>query len=347
MASILYAGTDEGVVTLKSADGHRYKIEHRGLETWAVPEVAVSPSAPNRVFAGTRGDGVWLSEDFGATWKKPSYGKRGPGKVRCLTIDPLDPDTLYAGTEPIDVFVSRDGAKSWERLDSIWNIPFVATVTYPVAVVEPHVRDIVVDAKNTKIMYAALQVGYMLKTADGGKSWELLNRNLDCDVHTIAMHPEDGNRIYVATGGHDCRAGRAPGRALYSSGDGGRNWSPMAAHFKEEYSVPLALHPKNPNIIFSALANGQPSQWRRRPSGAEGCLIQSTDGGKSWEKLNGEIAKANGSFVEALVFDPADSDRLYAAQRSGDLFGSENSGASWFKVDVKLPELSDMKAARA
>ena len=145
MASILYLGTDEGVVTLKSEDGRSWKLENHSLKDWEVPEVAVAPSAPNKVFAGTRGDGVWLSEDFGATWKKPCYGKRGPGKVRCLTIDPRDPDTLYAGTEPIDVFISRDSAKSWERLDSVWNIPWVRTVDYPVAVVEPHVRDITIE----------------------------------------------------------------------------------------------------------------------------------------------------------------------------------------------------------
>ena len=92
MASILYLATDEGVVTLKSEDGRYWKVEHHGLKDWQVPEVAVSPAAPNKVFAGTRGDGVWLSEDFGATWKKPSYGKRGPGKVRCLSFDPLDPE---------------------------------------------------------------------------------------------------------------------------------------------------------------------------------------------------------------------------------------------------------------
>jgi hypothetical protein len=69
MASILYVGTDEGVVTLKSEDGRNWKVEHHGLKNWQVPEVAVSPTSPNRVFAGTRGDGVWLSEDFGASWK--------------------------------------------------------------------------------------------------------------------------------------------------------------------------------------------------------------------------------------------------------------------------------------
>ena len=264
MASILYLGTDEGVVTLKSEDGRSWKVEHHGLKDWEVPEVAVSPSAPNKVFAGTRGDGVWLSEDFGATWSKPCYGKRGPGKVRCLTIDPRDPNTIYAGTEPIDVFISRDGAKSWKRLDSVWNIPSVSTITYPVATVEPHVRDITIDPKEPNTMYVALQVGYMIKTKDGGATWELLNRNLDCDVHTIVLHPEDSNKIFIATGGHDCRAGKAPGRALYYSSNGGESWAPMAAEFKEEYSVPLTIHPKRPDVIYSAVANGQPGQWRKR-----------------------------------------------------------------------------------
>ena len=52
MASILYVATDQGVVTLKSADGHNWKQEHHGLKDWQVPEVAVSPQAPNKVFAG-------------------------------------------------------------------------------------------------------------------------------------------------------------------------------------------------------------------------------------------------------------------------------------------------------
>ena len=347
MASILYMGTDEGVVTLKSEDGRSWKVENHGLKDWSVPEVAVSPSAPNRVFAGTRGDGVWFSEDFGAHWTKPCYGKPGPGKVRCLTIDPHDSNTLYAGTEPIDVFISRDAGKNWKRLDSVWNIPWVQTVVYPVAAVEPHVRDITIDPKDPKTMYVALQVGYMLKTTDGGASWELLNKELDADVHTIVLHPQETQKIYIATGGHDARKGVAKGRALYSSADGGKSWQPMAAEFREEYSIPLALHPKKPNVLYSAVANGQPGQWRSRPSGAEALVIQSTDGGKSWKKLDNELSKANHSFVESFAFDPVNPDRMYAAQQNGDLFASEDSGASWSKLPLKIASLSDMKAAHA
>jgi photosystem II stability/assembly factor-like uncharacterized protein len=187
----------------------------------------------------------------------------------------------------------------------------------------------------------------MLKTTDGGKSWELLNKNLDCDVHTIVLHPEDSNKIYIATGGHDSRAGKAPGRALYSSADGGKSWAPMAMEFQEEYSVPLTVHPTKHDVLYSAVAKGQPGQWRKRDTGAEAFLIQSTDAGKSWKKLDGAVSQANHSFVESFAFDPANANNMYAAQRNGDLFGSDDSGASWFKLNVNVPALSDMKATVA
>ena len=92
---------------------------------------------------------------------------------------------------------------------------------------------------------------------------------------------------------------------------------------------------------------GQPGQWRRRDSGAEAFVIQSTDAGKTWKKLQGAVSQANRSFVESFAFDPVNPDRMYAAQQNGDLFGSDDSGESWFKLNLKVPELSDMKAAHA
>lgn len=347
MATILYLGTDEGVVTLRSEDGRSWKVESESLTDWAIPKIAVSPARPNLVFAGTRGDGVWVSEDFGKSWKKPCYGKHGPGKVRCVTIDPDDPDTIYAGTEPIDVFVSRDRGKSWTCLDSIWKIPWVESIDYPVATVEPHVRDIRIDPKNPKTIYAALQVGFMLKSTDGGASWKLLNKGLDSDVHTIVIDPRNTNRVFIATGGHDYRKGVAPGRALYTSQDGGETWAPMADDFPQEYSVPLVMHPKNSNVLYSALANGQPGQWKKRPSGAESLLIRSKDGGKKWERLDGQLSDLSRNFAEAITIDDESPDRVYAALRSGDLYSSGDGGDHWSRLDAKVTSVSDMKCVRA
>jgi photosystem II stability/assembly factor-like uncharacterized protein len=346
MASTLYLSTAKGVFTVKG--NGNWKIEQQSLEDWDIQEVAVSPSNSDVVYAGTRGDGVWVSQDGGKNWKKPCYGKRGPGKVRCVTVDPNDPNTIYAGTEPIDIFVSRDGAKSWERLDSVWNIPSVAKVDYPVSTVEPHVRDITIDPKNSKTIYAALQVGYMLKSVDGGKTWKLLDKNVDADVHTIVIDPQNTNALYIATGGHDFRLGNAPGRALYTSSDGGESWSPTAMDFPFEYSVPLVMHPKNPAVLYSALANGQPGQWRKRQTGAESMLIKTKDGGKSWQKLDGNMSTAGKDFPEAIAVDPGDPDHIYAAMRGGEIYASENAGDQWQKLDLKVPTtVSDMKCVAA
>ena len=334
MESVLYIGTDQGVITARSHDQHSWTIAERGLKGWEIPEVAASPEQPNKVFAGTRGDGVWVSEDFGKSWKKPCYGKRGPGKVRSITIDPHDARRIYAGCEPIDVFMSEDEGKNWTRFDAIWDIPFIATVDYPVATVEPHVRDVVVDPKNPNILYAALQVGYIVKSTDQGKTWKLLDHNLDCDVHTIVIDPADTRRIVVTTGGHDFRKGRAPGRALYVSDDAGENWTPAAMNFSLEYSVPLTADPHDPKRLYSALANGQPGKWRRRETGAESTMIGSSDGGKSWARLGQGITTKD--YPEAIVVDGAIPGRVYAACRNGEFYTSDDAGDSWRSLELNL-----------
>lgn len=347
MESVLYIGTDRGVITARSKDGHAWQIVEHGLKNWEVPEVAVSPDAPNKVFAGTRGDGVVVSEDFGKKWKKPCYGKRGPGKVRSVTIDPNNPSRIYAGCEPIDVFVSEDEAKSWTRLDSIWDIPFVATIPYPVATVEPHVRDVAVDPSDSNVLYASLQVGYIVKSTDRGKTWTLLDNQLDCDVHTIVVDPTNPRRIIVSTGGHDCRKGLAPGRSLYVSEDAGATWTPVGMNFTQEYSVPMTADPRDPKKLYSALANGQPGQWKRRDSGAESMMIGSSDGGKNWTKLG--LGIATQEYPEAIVVDDVIAGRIYAGCRNGDFYVSDDSGQSWqsAKLDIDVDDLSSITLTHA
>jgi photosystem II stability/assembly factor-like uncharacterized protein len=336
MESFLYVGTDGGIVTLKSNDDHSWRIERGALEDWSVTDLAVICSEPNRIFAGTRGDGVWFSEDLGKSWKKPSYGKRGPGKVRCVELDPYDNNTVYAGTEPIDLFVSHDAARTWERLEGVWDDPWVATVGYPAARVEPHVRDIAVDPRNPKTIYIALQVGYMLKTTDGGKQWRLLNEDLDADVHTIAIDPGNSNRLFIATGGSDCRKGRVKGRALYKSDDAGKSWEPMAMEFSQEYSVPMAIHPKNPQILFSALASGNRSKWEKS-GGAASLMIRSNDGGKRWETVEKGLDEVKKNFAQVIIFDENNPDHLYAALKNGELYASDDGGDSWKSLGLKVP----------
>jgi photosystem II stability/assembly factor-like uncharacterized protein len=222
----------------------------------------------------------------------------------------------------------------------------VASVGYPVANVEPHVRHIVLDSAAPDTIYAALQVGFILKSADGGRSWKLLDRGLDEDVHAIAIDSVDPNRLFIATGGDNSRSGKVKGRALYMSEDAGESWSPTGMEFQQEYSAPLAMHPRDPKVLFSAVARGNPGQWRR-PTGAESAVIRTRDGGKHWERVDGGLAETSRGFADTIVFDEADPERLYLGLRSGELYASQDGGDSWARLDVKLSAVNDMRCVRA
>lgn len=344
MATLLYIGTDEGILTLKSSDG-AWEVANRALQDWSVSEVAVDPATPNVVFAGTRGDGVWRSDDAGQSWKKPSYGKRGPGKVQCLAFDPTDKRRLFAGGEPIDLFLTEDGGASWHCLDAIWDHPYISTITYPVPSVEPHVRDIAIDPTDARVMYIALQVGYILKTTDGGATWRLLDKNLDSDVHTIAINPEDTGRIMIATGGHDSRLGKSGGKALFRSADGGESWTPAAMDFYQEYSIPLVLHPAKPNVAYAALANGYGRLWKR-PTGAEGVMVRTQDGGQTWQQLAADLPDISQRMAVAMTIDQADPSNVFAALDDGSLLASSDGGDSWTALEVRTPPANDVKCVR-
>jgi photosystem II stability/assembly factor-like uncharacterized protein len=347
MQSILYIGTDEGVITAHSRDNASWHIAERGLRKWEVTELAVSEQSPNKVFAGTRGDGVWLSDDFGKSWVKPCYGRRGPGKVRSVTIDPHEPKRLYAGCEPIDIFVSEDEGKEWQRLDSVRGLPFIDALTFPLPTTEPHVRDVTIDPKNPDILYAALQLGYVIKSTDRGRSWTLLDKDLDCDVHVILVDPSSPQRLAVATGGHDSRQGQAPGRALYFSNDAGATWRPTAMNFTQNYAVPLIRDLHDPQRLYSALANGTAGRWRKRESGAEAVMIRSRDGGESWEEIGRGL---NGrEFPEAIVADAVTAGRVHAACRNGDFYTSDDAGDSLRPLDLglKIDDLSSLALTHA
>ena len=242
MGTVLYLGTRNGVLTV-AEDSGGWAIANHDLKGWEVTDVEPAPDNPRHVVAGTRGDGVWRSEDAGAHWFKPSYGRVAPGKVRCVTHDPLDPQTIYAGGEPISMWKSADGGASWTEIESVRNFPSIAGIGYPVPIVEPHVRDITVAPDDPNTIYAALQVGYMLKTTDGGATWRLLDNGLDEDVHAIIADPRDANRLYISSGGEGMRSGKAPGRSLYRSLDGGERLAAYRPGVPERVLRLLRLRP--------------------------------------------------------------------------------------------------------
>jgi photosystem II stability/assembly factor-like uncharacterized protein len=66
---------------------------------------------------------IFVTEDFGQTWKNISSNLPPVGSTRCLREDVENPDLLYSGTE-FSVFASLNRGQSWTRINN--NLPTVA-----------------------------------------------------------------------------------------------------------------------------------------------------------------------------------------------------------------------------
>ena len=124
-----------------SVDGGVWKTTDAGV-TWApifdgqpiasIGALAVAPSNPNVLYAGTgesdirsafsSGDGVYKSVDGGQTWK--NIGLRDTRQISRIVVDPQNPDIVYIGAlghaygpnSERGVFKSSDGGVTWTRV---------------------------------------------------------------------------------------------------------------------------------------------------------------------------------------------------------------------------------------
>jgi len=110
--NVLYVGSGEGLLRpdlsvgngiYRSSDGG-VSWSHRGLtDAQQIPELAVDPGDPNRVFAAVLGHpygpsserGIYRSLDGGASWERVLYRDENTGGS-AVAIDPAEPQTVYA-----------------------------------------------------------------------------------------------------------------------------------------------------------------------------------------------------------------------------------------------------------
>ena len=82
------------------------------------PEAAgrdVDPTNGATVYVGTLDDGVYKSEDGGATWTPRNEGLLNL-HVSAIVVSPTEPSNVYVGIDNGGAFLSTDGGATWDRL---------------------------------------------------------------------------------------------------------------------------------------------------------------------------------------------------------------------------------------
>ena len=131
-----------------------------------VRALLIHPQDPRIIYAGTH-LGPYRSDDRGEHWE----ALQAPWKdVWSLAFHPSDHNILYAGYEPCAIYRSEDGGAIWEKMDTERVVfPHITTYMPPLG---KRVIGIAADPSNPMEMYAAIEVGGLLASRDGGESWE-------------------------------------------------------------------------------------------------------------------------------------------------------------------------------
>jgi photosystem II stability/assembly factor-like uncharacterized protein len=188
---------------------------------WDSPIYVSSHVHTRLYFAANR---IYRSEDRGDSWKLispdlsrqidrnslPVMGKVwGPdavaknastefyGNIVAFAESPKDENLLYAGTDDGLIHVTHNGGASWSNIEHFPGVPD-----------NSYVSRLIASRYDTNVLYAAFDnhkssdfKPYVLKSSDGGKSWNSISANLPerGQVMAIAEDPVDRNLLFVGT----------------------------------------------------------------------------------------------------------------------------------------------------
>lgn len=264
-----YFGAAGGGVWKTTDAGNTWQPMSNGIDAASIGAIAVAPSQPDTIYAGTgqpetrydvaAGNGVYKSTDGGAHWQ--SVGLAATRHIGAILVDPSNADTLLVGalghlfgsSAERGVFRSTDGGKSWTKT------LFVDADT--------GVVDLAADPAQPNVVFAAAwqarhwpwlsyftpMIGKgsgVYKSTDGGASWtRLAGDGLPAGplgrIGLAATHVANATRVYATV-----VAGKGGG--LYRSDDAGAHWQKVNGdgELVNAYFSRLAVAPDKADTVY-------------------------------------------------------------------------------------------------
>lgn len=324
------------------AEGEARVPEHDRLRLWEKPgggmtfALAVDPSKPATVYAGTERGGVFKSTDAGRKWRRMRFSWQG-GRVVALAVD--GGGTVYVGLEDGRLLESADAGDTWSPVD--------------VGAVQGKIRSLVIDARAKPVtFYLGTSAGEVGRSTNAGKTWTWRKDGLEGQF-VVSLAVERGKSVVVWAG---TRGG------IFRSSDGGVHWrkiNPLAVH-------ELAVDPTRPGTIVGASegvfrSTDDGKTWkpvghlrralslvvdaRRKPAtlyvGTSYESVQkSLDGGATWLPANLGLSPL-GEVLELAVDSRTTPSTLYAATSHVGVFRSIDGGTSWQPDEGEVADAKD------
>ena len=282
--------------------------------------LAIDPADPRVVVAGTN-DGVLRSGDRGASWQ--ASGLSGV-TVKSLALSPAQPDRIYAGAKPARVFRSDDGELSWAELESFRRIRGRRLWFSPA---EPpfsaYVLGLAVSPVNPDLVVAGIEFGAVVRSVDGGQTWEGHRPGAIRDCHSLAAHATEPGWFYQ--GGASSRGGGAFSR------DGGARWERLPG-LDRKYGWAAAADIEDPWLQYVSVSPGV----KAHSAHADAAIFRSQGG--PWERLAGGLPDPLEGMPYALITGPGPGN-VIAGLSNGEVWESLDAGDNWKRLDLRFPDI--------
>jgi photosystem II stability/assembly factor-like uncharacterized protein len=248
---VYYAGSASGGIHKTTDGGITWEAIFDEQPVHSIGDLAVAPSDPSTVWAGTGeacirshisvGEGIYKSTDAGRSWAR--MGLEQSGRIGRVVVHPQNPDVVlacalghaYGPQQERGVFRTTDGGKNWER------VLFVDENT--------GCSELDMDPANPRRLFAGM--------------WQV-------DIKTWG------------------RESGGPGSGLFTSSDGGTTWTRLKGQglpTREVGKVKVAIAPSNPDRVYAMIETGDGIPWKGKETD-RGQVWRSEDGGRTWRVVS-------------------------------------------------------------
>lgn len=321
----LYIATQDRIAVVTGRVG-QWDVDFQ-LAGTALTCVTTDPLRPETVYCGSFGKGLWRSFDAGVSWKPAGEGIAST-QVTSVAVSVAErgdgPSVVWAGTEPSAVFRSKDGGDSWMEPSVLTELPSSRSWSFPPRPHTHHTRWITPDVDLSGLMLVSIEAGGVMRSSDGGRSWEDRKPGGPYDAHTMRTHRLATGRVYVAAGD-----------GYAESHDGGITWEWPMAGLRHRYVWSVAVDPGDPEVVIISSARGP--REAHDPGSAASAVYRRAGGEAEWSEISIGLPEEKGTIVPELATNSSEPGVFYLASNRG-VFRSTDAGLTWRQLDLPWPE---------
>jgi photosystem II stability/assembly factor-like uncharacterized protein len=177
---------------------------------------------------------------------------------------------------------------------------------------------VAIDPLTPAFAYAESQNGNMAFSLDGGRSFRRTGQELRSDqflfITPFALDPNEPSRLWIG------------GRTMWLSRNRAQSWSQRSALLPAQVSA-IAVKPGAANVVLAGTASGHIARTER----ALATVVE------EWSHV-----KPRDGFVSSLVFDPSNTNIVYATYAGFGgvhLWKSTDGGRTWAPRNGNLPDM--------